>query len=462
MDTDQIELGPLWRDNGSTTRTGTDRRHRRRQALVAAGAAVAVAAAATAAYALAGSSGAHSAAGQRTVSQNAGSGHVVAGHVSVHDAPGSAASGGVLPAGQQGTAAQVPWSQVGPGWTLSAWNPDKPSGKRSPLGGEEQDPTPTTLFLVDPAGGRYAMDTLPVPAPGSAQPDALLGWSGDGQRALLDNSMSSDVAVVDLSTGTSQEFSLGAGTRALGFTSPDGLAILANAGSNPSRPRLERFSLTGQLEHVYPSTFTGGHYYNGSDAVESPSGTQLAVSTSGPVELMANDGQVIRSLPVSASAGSCVPLRWWSQADLLATCMSASTGTPRLWLVPASGAAPSPLTSATPARGDLGDLNAWSLPSGTYVQDAGACGYLYVAKLLPSTQTTPVTVPGVPSGYSSIVLGSYGSDLAIQANGACAGQSRVMWFNPGSGTVTPLLGAGANGGYTSGTLLYGEPAYRGI
>ncbi|HEY1919728.1 MAG TPA: hypothetical protein VGH27_29505 [Streptosporangiaceae bacterium] len=453
-------MSPLWRDQdasahpGGPGKPGGGGSRGRRRALVAGAVAVTAAAATAVAFALSGSPAAHPAAAQGTAPHQGTSKHVSKPAAGSH----AAASGTLLATGQQGTSAQVPWSQVGPGWMLAAWNPDKPSGVKSPEGFEEQEPTPTTVFLVDPAGGRYAVDTLPAQAPSSTQPDNVLAWSGNGQRALLGNASSPNVSVVNLPAGAASEFSLGAGVSPLGFTAPDGLAILANAGgANGDRPKLERFSLTGQLEHVYPSTFAGGRYYNGSAAVESPDGTQIALSTSGPIELMSNDGQLIRSLPVSASASSCAPLRWWNSTGLLAQCMPASPGTERLWLVPVSGAAATALTSATHAQGDIGDLNAWPLASGTYVQVAGGCGYVYVAKLQPNAQTAPVPVPGVPSGDSTIVLGSNGNDLAVQAVGACGGLSSLMWFNPAAGSVTPLLGGSANGGYTGGAVLFGEP-----
>jgi hypothetical protein len=468
MDEDQIVLSPLWRDQNAgqppVTPGGGGGRGRRR-ALVAGAVAVTAAAATAVAFALSGSAPAHPAAAAGTTPHHSTSKHVS------KPATGdpAVASGTLLATGQQGTSAQVPWSQVGPGWMMAAWNPDKPTGAKDEMGQPVQAPTPITLFLVDPAGGRYSMDTLPVQPGNSTQPDSLVAWSGDGQRALLDSPGSANASVVNLRTGTASTFSLGTGVNPLGFTAPDGLAILANAtSSNPSRPRLERFSLTGQLEHVYPATFTGGRYDNGTGTAESPDGTQLAISTSGPgyasgpMELMTNDGQLIRPLPVSPSAANCTPVRWWNAADLLAQCSPAPSGTSRLWLVPASGAAATPLTSATHTQGDDGDLNAWQLPSGTYVQDAGGCGYIYLAKLQPSAQTTPVPVPTVPQGYSTFVLGFHGSDLAIQANGACAGQSRLLSFDTSSGTVTPLLGTGANGGYVSGAMVYGEDAEHGL
>src|SRR5690242_15801469 len=76
----------------------------------------------------------------------------------------------------------IPWSQVGPGWMLALWSPaisHRPGEKGAP---NEPDPATvtTTLYLVDPAGGRYPITTFP---PGSTA--RLLDWSGDRSHALF-------------------------------------------------------------------------------------------------------------------------------------------------------------------------------------------------------------------------------------------------------------------------------------
>jgi hypothetical protein len=86
---------------------------------------------------------------------------------------------------------------------------------------------------------------------------------------------------------------------------------------------------------------------------------------------------------------------------------------------------------------------------------------VYLARLQGIGQTVPVSVPGVPSGDSTVVIGSSGDKLAIQANVACGGLPSLMWFTPTTNTVTPLLGGAANGGYTCGAALFGEAAGSG-
>ena len=68
----------------------------------------------------------------------------------------------------------------------------------------------------------------------------------------------------------------------------------------------------------------------------------------------------------------CSPDRWWSPGVILAGCENHAAGRNQLWLVPADGTRPSALT---PVRGghsaDFGDIGAWSLPGGLYLQALG-------------------------------------------------------------------------------------------
>jgi hypothetical protein len=134
------------------------------------------------------------------------------------------------------------------------------------------------LFIVDPAGGRYLIETFPATSSAST-PDILVAWSGDGQRALLNSDDGLTLAVLSLRTLATTAFGLGNGVAPIGFTAPNGLSIIAN-GSTGSGQFLERFSLTGQPELSYPASFpAGGGSYEGS-ALYSPDGTELAVGTS--------------------------------------------------------------------------------------------------------------------------------------------------------------------------------------
>lgn len=123
------------------------------------------------------------------------------------------------------TSMQVPWNQVGDGWTLATWNPVP--GR---LPGERPDPdapapakAADTLFLIDPAGHRYAVTTF-EPTDKGRHP-RLVDWSGNGGRALL--TMGDSVIVVDLHTGSQSSFPSSA--------SGGSLVLKSTTGCSPSQ-----------------------------------------------------------------------------------------------------------------------------------------------------------------------------------------------------------------------------------
>ena len=171
------------------------------------------------------------------------------------------------------------------------------------------------------------------------------------------------------------------------------------------------------------------------------------MGTTSGLALLDNDGTVVRQFPM---AGACDPQRWWTTAVVLASCTqrppAPDGATARLWLVPVSGASPTPVEAANPDPGtDLGDLDAWSVGGATMVQATGACGHLYVARLGPDGTTTPVTVPGTDNADSELVEGTYGDLLAVQATIACGPGQTLLWFNPADDTTNLILGPPLNG-----------------
>jgi TolB protein len=261
---------------------------------------------------------------------------------------------------------------------------------------------------------------------------------------------------LNLQTLAITQLAFGASEGRVGFTTPDGLAIVATVGTG-AQVHLVRFSLTGTFELSYPTSFPGGGGPWGGSAVYSPDGTELALGLMSGIELVSNDGQALRYLPVNPSVESCTVRRWWTASELLVGCAPGGSSTLQLWLVPTSGATPTALTASPPASGDLGDLDAWRIPSGTYVQDAGACGYAYVAKLQPSGLTAWVSVPGVPGGDSTIVLGTHDDRIAIDAKPACSVGASLLWYAPATNSVTPILGGPVNGGTAESAVLFGQP-----
>jgi hypothetical protein len=129
-------------------------------------------------------------------------------------------------------------------------------------------------------------------------------------------------------------------------------------------------------------------------------------------------------------ANTCGPVRWWNSRTILASCEPPGTGPQRLWLVPVSGTRPKALTRPHDPRttGDFGDLDAWQLPSGLYLQAAGACGVLHIYRQARNGSIKLVTVPHT-SGDNR-VLTARGSRLLVQAPTDCIGSVSLLWYNP--------------------------------
>src|SRR5205807_2239655 len=149
-----------------------------------------------------------------------------------------------LAAGEEGTRAQVPWSQVGAGWTLATWKPSAVAGPPS-----DQN----TVFLVDAQGGRYNMGTTTAP---------LVDWSGDGRRALFALSAgagnSEQATVEDLITGQRQSFVIANAFDSIRFSRPTGQAVMSGgANLRTGAIPMDRFGLDGQVQLSYPTSYPG-------------------------------------------------------------------------------------------------------------------------------------------------------------------------------------------------------------
>lgn len=351
----------------------------------------------------------------------------------------------------------IPWSQVGPGWMLALWSPaigHWPGEKRDP---NEPDPSKvtTTLYLVDPAGGRYPITTF---QPGATA--RLLDWSGDGTHALMyaskPGSLYDESAVaVDLRNGNQTRFPITDGGP-VAFARPDGTAMLISRGHYPARPTLQRVDVSGKEELTYP---VGPEYKGG--ALPAPDGTQLVLGTVDGLSLMGSDGTPGKRLPVPGNLTTCSPIRWWTSTVVLANCTDAArfSHTGQLWQVPLDGTTPTPLTAINSGEGrdpgfsgDLGDTDAWQLPSGTFLQSIGGCGTVFLSRLTPDGHTTRVKVPGLPG--SVVVNGVSGDKLVLVAKAGCGPGTSLLAYDPAANTFTALLGPTVNGGSVTQAIVY--------
>ena len=363
--------------------------------------------------------------------------------------PASAQADASAPHGVEAAIGAVPWSQVGPGWLLAMWSPvsGKNFGETPSPGEPSYETATTTLYLVDPEGGRYAITTFPPPGDGASP--KLVDWSGDGSRALFETDGSSTVTLteVDLRTGAKTTFTVKRnGYVTPRYTRPEGKAVLLETRQLNGPGSLERVDLAGNHQLTYPVGQDFGGY------ISTPDGTQLVVGTGSGLAMMGNDGSPGKALPVPGQT-HCSPTRWWDSGSTIAVARCGSSQS-QLWLVPVDGRTPTALTAPLNGQGpDYGDLNAWQLPAGTYVQAAGACGVIYLAKLNVNGTTSEVSVPGVKIN-SIVVIGANGGHLDLQARAGCGPGQSLLDYDPAAGTSTVLLGPSINGGSVDDAVPY--------
>jgi TolB protein len=364
--------------------------------------------------------------------------------------------------GVEAAIADVPWAKVGPGWMLAMWSPVTPHQPGVPPAPGEADPATasTTLHLVDPMGNRYPITTFP---PGDNSDVGVVDWSGDGSHALVGAKYGEPTTVisVDLHTGAQTTIPV---TGNVGYTRPDGKAILVSTGANASgngpAATLKRIDLAGKEQLTYPTDKLGdaGQFKGG--YLESSDGTQLVLSGAKGLVVMGNDGKVVRQLPSPLSNGECGVVRWWTPTVVLANCTAAEFAGTQLWEIPLDGSTATALTALNTGQqdsgfgGDYGDGIAWQLPSGTFLQSAGACGTEFLSRLTPDMHTTRIDVPGV--SRSVHVAGVSGDDLVLLAKVGCGGTTSLLTYDPATNTSTVLLGPPINGGGVSDAVLFPE------
>ena len=352
-------------------------------------------------------------------------------------------------------ASAIPWPSVGPGWFVAIWAPHAaPQGFPPPRNWQKQ---PSTLYLVDPLGGRYRVATLPAPSY-----YGLLDWSGDGRRVLISTpgtaAEHSQIENLDLATGRVLDHfaSPGPAGSSFQYTRPHGLAILrfTPAIGEHGVASIARLSLSGTVLFRYPANFPGTGPLTGFDPpalLPSLDGTQLVVEAKNGMALIDNDGTFVRD--VGPADETCAPVRWWDATDFVASCYAVAHGVttePALWLVPTDGKAATRLTSPRPP--DLGDTDGWKIGASVYVQAAGACGSQFLARRLADGKTARVNVP--KTGNDVEVVGAHQDRLGLLGILGCGAGRSLFWFNPASAGETPLLGPPVNAGSVLEALPY--------
>jgi TolB protein len=360
------------------------------------------------------------------------------------------------------------------------WSPVVPHrpGRRP---ADEADPeTATTLYLVDPAGNRYAITTFSGRDAGLQFAD----WSGDGGHALFADSYPapSKAVSVDLHTGEQMTIPVDGHPK---YTRPQGEALLVSADFNGDEPgTLKRIDFAGNVQRIYPTENLGGAGQFSGQYLASPDGTQLVLATANlgtelvprhddSLVVMDNNGRILRTLPTPIPNADCSPVRWWAPNVVLAHCTAERSSASQLWTVPINGGAATALTAVNSGQGDdpgfggdHDDRIAWKLPSGTFLQSAGACGTAFLSRLTPDGHTTRVGVPDVSESVR--VAGVTGDKLVLRAEVGCGGDlvviggdlrsraTSLLTYDPVANTSTVLLGPPVNGGGVTDAILYPE------
>jgi hypothetical protein len=358
----------------------------------------------------------------------------------------------MLPADKTGQLSAVPWTLVGTGWALAEFSAAQPSS-----GGQPSGTGTYTTYLVDPEGGKYTITT----SSGSAEPH-LMAWSGNETTALFGTTAAAGSAssyqLLDMRTGQLTPLLLPAGVVALGFTRPDGTAILA-VSEGPAKFHLQRYTLTGQLQASIASLprkageTLPADGCSGACALSSPDGLRDVWGIVGEgTQVLSNAGGNPHRVHVQGSGhpSSCMPLTWWNDTTVLVNCAAAGGGS-RLWLVPVAGGAPTPLTAAAGSPAGGGDfVGAWQAGGAVYVtqtsfsQCPGAPSGPGGMNILPLGQGAAgaITVPGTHN-YSTVV-GTYGTRLLVLTQASCPGTSSLLWFNPSTHESESVIPAPAS------------------
>jgi len=400
------------------------RRHRHSRWFAPAVAAAAVAAVAAAAFALS-QPGSHrdvpAPPASHLSSPSASASPTVTNSPSPTASSSTSVAAAYLPAGQTGVRADVPWSKVGTGWRLV--QPSDVNG------------TSTTLYLYDPAGGRYLItDQLPKQAYFEA-------WSPDGQRAMFQTNSSGSPDTrfqqLDLQSGQLEAGFAQFEGNFLSYTQPRGLAVIVE-GMVQGAPRLLRYSTDGTPQQAYPPTIDGLGALK-TTVLYTPDGSQLLSAAGDHVVLLSNGGELVRtySLPRSG-AQFCTPQRWWTSGTFLEYCQYTGYGT--LYLQPVDGGQASVLVDRNSSIG-LGYLDARPLSNGdallTLESGCGSAGY---DVLHPDGTIVPLRLPvGVPAPGTILNLDGDLATFRVAHGCGAPGSVSLLDYNMVTGKTSPLL-----------------------
>jgi hypothetical protein len=345
--------------------------------------------------------------------------------------------GSMLPAGKVGSRAQIPVSSVDSSWTLTEFS----TGAVGGTGNWRQGGGQLTLSLVDPEGGRYTL----YQQANTGQPWTLLAVGGGDEEVLLgvgtpdSQGRYPGYRTLSISTGAVTTFAAPADVTPGGFNF-SGQELLTVRRTR-THAWLQEYSLTGRLEttlaseDIPPGGASSQLCAPSCNALLQPDGSSVAWNDGTGLQLVGTMGGTSRpsAMTVPGAGSNCVPLRWWDDQTVLASC---GTGTrARLWLTRWDGQPPRALTPPGSAASAYGPYTgAWNLSGTIYVNRAagGTClrtgggpetsGFYSVAR---DGALSPLLAPG---STQSNLVGTDGGALLVLARTGCPGGAGLMVF----------------------------------
>jgi TolB protein len=306
--------------------------------------------------------------------------------------------------------------------------------------------TPSTLYLVNPIGGRYRITTL-VPN------TAVVGWSPDQRRALTETYASTGwiVQEIELSTGRRLSNFVLHNRSLRGYAGPGGHSLLLSYGGGQQGPSgLERVSTSGLHQLSYPGSTPLIGELDGSTALYRTDGSMFLVTGQHGFAVFDNNGALLRQIRYPSSS-ICRAGHWWSDQVVQGVCSllpragSSVYGPQNLVLISVGSGQIRQITQAPPP--EYGYNVAWPYSGGILAQRSTSCGPGSLDTIRDDGTIRPFSyrLPGGASGQAGLV--KVFADQATLVTGNCGGPSRsLIGLNLGTGAATVLLGPGLNGG----------------
>jgi hypothetical protein len=273
----------------------------------------------------------------------------------------------------------------------------------------------------------------------------LFDWSGDKQRALFGHVPSQSdpgglgpTTELNLRTGKRTTIPVSQKDIVVGYTRPGGDQVLVETTISTLVSTVDVVSRAGKATARLSRGFVAAN------PVSTPDGRAYVVTADDGNHLVSTTGKTIRHL--NSGGAGCAPVRWWDAGTLLATCTMdpCCDDDQQVWLIPASGKAPTALTPRRPVGTgpDLGDFNYVRLDSGNYVDARGPnCGQHVLARLEPGGKIAVVKVPGATE--AGIVAATSSRLLLLTQSASCDGSAGIseglIWLNPKTGAKTTVI-----------------------